>query len=221
VAVIEPHYYVDRPGKRGRKAKPLETMLRMYLLQVWFSLSDEGVEDAVYDSYAMRRFLGWTSRWSRSRTRRRCCISGTCWRRTTWGEKLFAAQNEVFEPSRAGSCGAGRSWTRRSSRHRRRRRTPPVPGTRRCIQTKKGNQWYFGMKAHIGVDAGTGYVHTRDGDGCERARFDEAREPGPCDDEVVYADAGVPGCARPAWPETPAEHLSTGSSSGSRPARAC
>lgn len=58
VGLIEPHYYADRPGKRGRKAKPIETMLRMYLLQVWFSLSDEGVEEAIYDSYAMRRFGG-------------------------------------------------------------------------------------------------------------------------------------------------------------------
>ena len=58
VALIEPYYYADRPGKRGRKAKPVATMLRMYLLQVWFSLSDEGVEDAIYDSYAMRRFMG-------------------------------------------------------------------------------------------------------------------------------------------------------------------
>ena len=37
VGVIEPHYYADRPGKRGRKAKPIEMMLRMYLLQAWFS----------------------------------------------------------------------------------------------------------------------------------------------------------------------------------------
>jgi hypothetical protein len=44
--VIEPLYY---GGVKGRKPKPLETMLRMYLLQAWFSLSDEGVEDAVYD----------------------------------------------------------------------------------------------------------------------------------------------------------------------------
>ena len=58
VGLIEPHYYADRPGKKGRKAKPIETMLRMYLLQAWFSLSDEGVEDAIYDSYAMRRFMG-------------------------------------------------------------------------------------------------------------------------------------------------------------------
>ncbi len=46
IALIEPHYYT---GKKGRKPKPIETMLRMYLLQVWFSLSDEGVEEAIYD----------------------------------------------------------------------------------------------------------------------------------------------------------------------------
>ena len=58
VGLIEPHYYAAGPGKRGRKAKPIATMLRMYLLQVWFSLSDEGVEEAIYDSCAMRRFMG-------------------------------------------------------------------------------------------------------------------------------------------------------------------
>jgi IS5 family transposase len=47
VGLIEAHYYAPRPGKKGRKAKPIETMLRMYLLQVWFSLSDEGVEEAI------------------------------------------------------------------------------------------------------------------------------------------------------------------------------
>ncbi|WP_299518251.1 transposase [uncultured Serinicoccus sp.] len=58
VAVIQPHYYQERRGKRGCKPVPLETMLRMYLLQLWFSLSDEGAEEAFYDSYAMRRFMG-------------------------------------------------------------------------------------------------------------------------------------------------------------------
>ena len=55
VGLIEPFTYSAR---RGRKPKALETMLRMYLLQAWFSLSDEGVDDAIVDSYAMRRFLG-------------------------------------------------------------------------------------------------------------------------------------------------------------------
>ena len=48
-------YYPD--GKRGRTTKGIETMLRMYLLQVWFNHSDEGVEDAIYDSYAFRKFM--------------------------------------------------------------------------------------------------------------------------------------------------------------------
>lgn len=53
---------LDRPhypsGKRGRPPIKIKTMLRMYLLQCWFSLFDEGVEDAIYDSYAMRKFMG-------------------------------------------------------------------------------------------------------------------------------------------------------------------
>lgn len=52
----------------------------LVLLQVWFNLSDEGVEDAIYDSFAMRRFLVWTSRWSRCPTRPHCCTFVTCWR---------------------------------------------------------------------------------------------------------------------------------------------
>ena len=54
MALIAP-YYVQK--ERGRKLIPLETMLRMYILQIRFGLSDEGVEDAIYDSYAMKHFL--------------------------------------------------------------------------------------------------------------------------------------------------------------------
>ena len=55
VSLIVPHY---PSGKHGRPPIEIATMLRMYLLQCWFSLSDEGVEDAIYDSYAMRKFMG-------------------------------------------------------------------------------------------------------------------------------------------------------------------
>ena len=44
-------------GKRGRPVRGIETMLRMYMLQIWFNLSDEAVEDSIYDSYAMKRFM--------------------------------------------------------------------------------------------------------------------------------------------------------------------
>ena len=55
VEKIRPFY---PSGKRGRPVRGIEMMLRMYLLQIWFGLSDEGTEDAIYDSYAMRSFLG-------------------------------------------------------------------------------------------------------------------------------------------------------------------
>ena len=55
VCVIEPYY---PRGKRGRPPMGIEKMLRMYLLQIWFNLSDPATEDAIYDSYAMRKFAG-------------------------------------------------------------------------------------------------------------------------------------------------------------------
>ena len=55
VKKIQPHYPA---GKRGRPPRGIEVMLRMYLLQLWFNLSDAGLEDAIYDSYAFQRFIG-------------------------------------------------------------------------------------------------------------------------------------------------------------------
>ena len=55
VEMIRPYY---PKGEHGRPVRGIETMLRMYLMQTWFNLSDEGTEDAIYDSYAMRSFLG-------------------------------------------------------------------------------------------------------------------------------------------------------------------
>jgi len=63
-------------------------------------------------------------------------------------------------------------------------------------QTKKGNQWYFGMKAHIGVDAGTGYVHTVTATAANVHDLDQAVNLVRADDEVVYADAGYQGALK-------------------------
>ena len=54
IEMLSPHY---PSGKRGRPVRGIEIMLRMYLLQVWFNLSDVGVDDAIYDSYAMRTLM--------------------------------------------------------------------------------------------------------------------------------------------------------------------
>ena len=96
VAVIEPHYYQDRKGKRGRKPVPIETMLRMYLLQVWFSLSDEGVEEAIYDSYAMRRFMGLDFTVQQVPDATTLLHFRHLLEQHDLGEALLAAQNEIL-----------------------------------------------------------------------------------------------------------------------------
>ena len=207
VGLIEPFYFVDAAGKRGRKAKPVETMLRMYLLQAWFSLSDEGVEDAVYDSYAMRRFLGLDFAVEQVPDATTLLHFRHLLEENKLGEKLFAAQNQVFTEQgwimRGGSIVDATIIAAPSS-------TKNASGERdpQMHQTKKGNQWYFGMKAHTGVDAGTGYVHSVTVTAANVHDLDEAANLVRPDDEVVYADAGYQGAAkRPDIAED--EHLST------------
>jgi len=195
VALIEPHYYTDGPGKRGRKAKPIETMLRMYLLQVWFSLSDEGVEDAIYDSYAMRRFMGLDFAVEQVPDATTLLHFRHLLEEHHLGEKLFAAQNEIFEAEgwimRGGSIVDATIIAAPSS-------TKNATGTRdpEMHQTKKGNQWYFGMKAHIGADAGTGYVHSVSATAANVHDLDEAADLVRDHDEVVYTDAGYQGAEK-------------------------
>lgn len=195
VGLIEPHYYADRPGKRGRKAKPVELMLRMYLLQVWFSLSDEGVEDAIYDSYAMRRFMGLDFGVEQVPDATTLLHFRHLLEKHKLGEKLFAAQNDIFEAEgwimRGGSIVDATIIAAPSS-------TKNATGTRdpEMHQTKKGNQWYFGMKAHAGVDAGTGYVHSLTATAANVHDLDEAPNLVRADDEVVYTDAGYQGAPK-------------------------
>jgi len=195
VGVIEPYYYTDTKGKRGRKAKPVETMLRMYLLQVWFSLSDEGVEDAIYDSYAMRRFMGLDFVVEQVPDATTLLHFRHLLEKHKLGEALFTEQNQIFDEQgwimRGGSIVDATIIAAPSS-------TKNASGARdpAMHQTKKGNQWYFGMKAHTGVDAGTGYVHTVTATAASVHDLDEAARLVRADDEVVYADAGYQGAAK-------------------------
>ena len=156
VGLIEPHYY---RSERGRKPKAIETMLRMYLLQLWFSLSDEGVEEAIYDSHAMRRFMGLDFSVEQTPDATTLLHFRHLLEKHHLGKALFEAQNRLFEENgwvmRGGSVvDATLIAAKSSTKNREGARDPEMH------QTRKGKQWYFGMKAHIGVDAGTGYVHT-------------------------------------------------------------
>jgi len=189
VALVEPYYF---NSKRGRKPVPVETMLRMYLLQSWFNLSDEAVEDAVNDSYAMRQFMGldFTTRQVPDATTLlhfRHLIE-----KHQLGKAMFDAINRVFEANgwimRGGTVVDATIIAAPAS-------TKNAEGARdpAMHQTAKGNQWFFGMKAHIGVDAGTGYVHTVTATAANVSDVVETHKLVRGDDEVVYADSGYRG----------------------------
>ena len=189
VKLIEPHYYSNT---RGRKPRALETMLRMYLLQAWFSLSDEGVEEAIYDSYAMRGFMRLDFTVEQVPDATTLLHFRHLLEDKNLGAQLFAAQNRLFEEQgwvmRGGSIVDATIIAAPSS-------TKNAAGARdpEMHQTKKGNQWFFGLKAHIGVDAGTGYTHTVTATAANVHDLDQAAKLVRADDQVAYADAGYQG----------------------------
>lgn len=205
IKLIEPHYYSN---KRGRRAVGLETMLRMYLLQVWFHLSDEGVEDQINDSFAMRQFMRLDFGRGRQVPDATTLLHFRhLLEKHRLGEAMFTALNARLEAEglmmRGGSIVDATIIAAPSS-------TKNATGSRdpEMRQTKKGNQWYFGMKAHTGVDAGSGLVHSVTVTAASVHDLDEVPRLVRTDDEVVYCDAGYQGVEkRPEVADDP--HLST------------
>jgi IS5 family transposase len=157
VQVIEPHY--PKSGKRGRPPIGIERMLRMYFVQQWYGLADEAVEDAIYDSQALRSFMGLEL--SQSNVPDATTLMG--FRHLLEAHDLTKAmlveinamliergllmsQGTLVDATliAAPSSTKNKDHARDSEMH----------------QTKKGNQWHFGMKAHIGVDKDSGLVHS-------------------------------------------------------------
>lgn len=131
----------------------------MYIAQQCFCLSDEGIEDAIYDSQSIRKFVGIDL----SRQSAPDATTLLKFRRMLETNKLtdriFAVINEQLAQKglllREGTIvDATIIAAPSSTKNEQRQRDPEMH------QTKKGNQWYFGMKAHIGVDASSGIVHT-------------------------------------------------------------
>ena len=147
VSMIEPHY---PSGKRGRPTKGIETMLRMYFLQIWFSLSDEMVEDSIYDSYAMKKFMGVTFGEEQAPDATTLLKFRHLLEKNKICEKLFKDLTEQLEANgcvmRGGSIiDATIIKAPSSTKNATGKRDPEMH------QTKKGNEWHFGMKAHIGA----------------------------------------------------------------------
>ena len=157
VAVIAPHY--PKGDGRGRRPIGLERMLRMYIAQQCFGLSDEGTEDALYDSQAIRRFVGIdlnveAAPDATTLLKFRRLLETHALTRTVFDtinghlaqKGLLLREGTIVDATLIAAPP--------STKNRTGERDPEMH------QAKKGKQWHFGMKAHIGVDAESGLTHT-------------------------------------------------------------
>jgi IS5 family transposase len=153
--LIEPFY--PKPGN-GRPPVGVERMLRLYFLQQWFNLSDPAVEEALYDSLAMRRFVGIDLGREPVPDETTVCRFRHLLEEHDLGRQLFdAVQRHLADKGLKVATGTIVDATiisaPSSTKNAEKARDPEMH------QTKKGNQWYFGMKAHLGVDSRTKLIH--------------------------------------------------------------
>ena len=186
LGLIEPYY--PKAGN-GRRPHPLGAMLRIYFLQQWYQLSDPGAEEALYDIQSMRAFVGLELGHDAIPDETTILNFRHLLERHDLTKALFEAVSAHLEDEGALLRGgtimdATLIAASPSTKNKDGKRDPGMS------QSKKGNQWYFGMKAHIGVDARSGLVHTA---GVTTGRVHDAkvmdnliRE----DDRAVFGDKG-------------------------------
>ncbi len=153
--LIAPHY--PKAGN-GRAPMPLETMLRIYFLQQWFNLSDPAAEDSLYDIESMRRFCGIELSDNAVPDETTILNFRRLLEQHQLTEAIFQAVNRLLVDKRlllkSGTLVDATIISAPSStKNEDRSRDPEM------TQTRKGNQWYFGMKVHVGTDR-KGIVHT-------------------------------------------------------------
>ena len=185
--VIEPHYPV---AGRGRRPYPLQAMLRVHLMQNWFALSDPAMEEALYEIASLRTFAGLGLEAIPDETtilNFRHLLEAS-----DLAEDIFKQVNAHLARKglllKRGSIVdatiiAAPSSTKNSTGER----DPEMH------QTKKGNQWHFGMKAHIGVDAESGLVHTVTATAANEADVEQVADLLHGKEEQVWADSGYRG----------------------------
>jgi len=189
LAVIEPHY---PKGERGRPPVGLERMLRVYFLQQWYGLADEALEDALYDSQALQQFAridlsaeGVPDATTLLNFRHLLETHDLC-------QGLFSAINADLTARglllREGTLvDATLIAAPPSTKNKEKKRDPEMH------QTKKGNQWYFGMKAHLGADRDSKLVHTVVVTAANVADITKTAELLHGAEKQVHADAGYTG----------------------------
>lgn len=190
VSALEPFY--PKGTGRGRPPIGLQRMLRMYVAQQCFGLSDEGMEDAIYDSQSIRRFVGID-------LARESAPDATTLLKFRRLLEEHGLTRTLFETINAHLADKGLMMREGtivdasiiaappSTKNRANARDPDMH------QTRKGKQWYFGMKAHIGTDAESGLVHTVVGTAANVADVTQANALLHGDETDVLGDAGYQG----------------------------
>lgn len=158
VALIEPHYPKGSP-EGGRPPIPLERMLRIYFLQQWFNLSDPAVEDALYDSNAMREFVGIDLGREAAPDETTVCKFRKLLVKQRLGKALLKGVNahlrrQGIRMSNGTIVDATIISAPSSTKNGEGERDPEMG------HTAKGKEWHFGMKAHVGVDSRHRLIHT-------------------------------------------------------------
>jgi IS5 family transposase len=186
--LIEPFYPV---AGQGRHPYPLDTMLRVHLMQNWFGLSDPAMEEALYEITPMRVFarLSLTEAIPDETT---ILNFRHLLERNELAPEILACVNAYLGRKglmlkRGSIVDATIIAAPSSTKNAEGERDPEMH------QTKKGNQWHFGMKAHIGVDVDSGLVHTVTTTPANEADVEEVEFLLHGKEEVVHADAGYAG----------------------------
>jgi len=204
IAVIEPLY--PKSGRVGRPPIGVPKMLRMYCLQQWYGLADEALEDALYDSQALRDFVGIDL----SRESVPDATTLLKFRRLLQDNDLTRALFDEINAHltyqgllmRAGTIvDATIIAAPSSTKNEGKTRDPDMH------QTKKGNQWFFGMKAHIGVDAESGIVHSVVATAANVGDITQAGALLHGEEEVAFGDAGYRGVNKREEAQGPRWHV--------------
>ena len=158
VVLVKPAYAKGTSGP-GRPPIPLERMLRIYFLQQWFNLSDPAVEEALYESVSMRTFAGIDLGREAAPDETTVCKFRHLLEGHGLGKRMFEAvgahlQSKGLRVSSGTIVDATIISAPSSTRNEDKKRDPEMH------QTRKGNNWYFGMKAHVGVDKKTKLIHS-------------------------------------------------------------
>jgi IS5 family transposase len=154
--LVEPHY--PKAGN-GRRPVGLMILLRVYFVQQWFNLSDPGAEEALYESPALRRFVGIDLGSAPAPDETTICKFRHLLEKHEVGAAMLRRVNEHLENqgiriTRGTIVDATIIHAPSSTKNASGERDPEMH------QTRKGKQWYFGLKAHIGVDSKQGVVHS-------------------------------------------------------------